>query len=101
MRAATFREGDAVVVTVSDDGPGIPPELAGTLFERFARGDASRSRETGSTGLGLAIVQAVVEAHGGTVGVVSAPRSTDVPRRAPRRLRPRRLRPCRRELRRS
>ena len=76
VRAATFREGDAVVVTVSDDGPGIPPELAGTLFERFARGDASRSRETGSTGLGLAIVQAVVEAHGGTVGVVSAPRST-------------------------
>ena len=64
------------VVTVSDDGPGIPEELQSTLFERFARGDSSRNRATGSTGLGLAIVHAVVEAHGGTVGVNSRPGST-------------------------
>ena len=64
------------VVTVSDDGPGIPQELQSTLFERFARGDSSRNRATGSTGLGLAIVLAVVEAHGGTVAVTSEPGST-------------------------
>ncbi len=64
------------VVTVSDDGPGIPEELQSTLFERFARGDSSRNRATGSTGLGLAIVHAVVEAHGGTVAVISEPGST-------------------------
>ena len=61
---------------VIDDGPGIPPELLGTVFERFARGDLSRSRNAGSTGLGLAIVQAVVGAHGGTVSLDSWPGRT-------------------------
>lgn len=64
------------VLTVADDGPGIPEELQPVLFERFARGDSSRSRHTGSTGLGLAIVRAVVEAQGGEVGVESEPGST-------------------------
>jgi two-component system OmpR family sensor kinase len=64
------------VVTVTDDGPGIPESLQPTLFERFARGDGSRSRAAGSTGLGLAIVRAVVAGHGGTVSVDSAPGST-------------------------
>jgi two-component system OmpR family sensor kinase len=64
------------VVTVTDDGPGIPDDLQSTLFERFARGDSSRSRHTGSTGLGLAIVRAVVEAQGGTVDVESEPGET-------------------------
>ncbi|MGN6427413.1 MAG: sensor histidine kinase [Leifsonia sp.] len=64
------------VITVADDGPGIPDDLRSTLFERFARGDSSRNRATGSTGLGLAIVQAVVEAHGGTVEVRSVPGDT-------------------------
>lgn len=64
------------VVTVADDGPGIPDELQATLFERFARGDSSRNRATGSTGLGLAIVRAVVEAHGGEVSVRSIPGNT-------------------------
>jgi two-component system, OmpR family, sensor kinase len=58
-------------VTVTDDGPGIPPELQPTIFERFVRGDASRSRAAGSSGLGLAIVQAVTAAHGGHVDVTS------------------------------
>jgi two-component system OmpR family sensor kinase len=64
------------VVSIADDGPGIDPELVPVLFERFVRGDASRSRHAGSTGLGLAIVEAVVDAHGGAVGVRSEPGST-------------------------
>lgn len=71
------RAGGPVTLEVRDDGPGIPAELLPHVFERFARGDASRSRgagrgtATGSTGLGLAIVQAVVSAHGGRVRVDS------------------------------
>ncbi|MFC7615815.1 ATP-binding protein [Actinokineospora soli] len=61
---------------MTDDGPGIPEDLLPTVFERFARGDTSRSRAAGSTGLGLAIVAAVVAAHGGRVGVVSGPGRT-------------------------
>jgi two-component system OmpR family sensor kinase len=63
---------DGVVrLAVADTGPGIPPELAERVFERFVRGDRARSRSTGSTGLGLAIVQAVAVAHGGSVAVAS------------------------------
>ena len=68
--------GDGAVLTVTDDGPGIPEPLRSHVFERFARGDASRSRAAGSTGLGLAIVHAVVTAHGGTVEVASHPGRT-------------------------
>ena len=64
------------VLQVTDDGPGIPPALRPHVFERFARGDASRSRSAGSTGLGLAIVHAVVSAHGGTVDVEGGPGRT-------------------------
>ena len=67
---------DAVVLTVADDGPGIPAELQPTLFERFVRGDSSRSRAAGSTGLGLAIVDAVTSAHGGSVRLDSKPGRT-------------------------
>ncbi|MFF9849093.1 sensor histidine kinase [Streptomyces litmocidini] len=69
-------EAGAVLVEIEDDGPGIAPELLPVVFERFARGDASRSRHAGSTGLGLAIVRAVVLAHGGEAGVDSAPGRT-------------------------
>ena len=68
--------GDQVELVVADDGPGIPAELQPALFERFVRGDVSRSRTAGSTGLGLAIVHAVAEAHGGSVSVESAPGRT-------------------------
>jgi two-component system, OmpR family, sensor kinase len=68
--------GGAAVVMVTDDGPGIPPDLLPELFERFARGDTSRSRAAGSTGLGLAIVFAVVEAHHGAAAVESRPGHT-------------------------
>ncbi|MFL6077556.1 MAG: ATP-binding protein [Mycobacteriales bacterium] len=66
-----------VALRVADDGPGIPPTLVPEIFERFSRGDVSRSRATGSTGLGLAIVAAVVEAHEGTVEVASIPGRTE------------------------
>ncbi|MER5640085.1 HAMP domain-containing sensor histidine kinase [Kitasatospora sp. NPDC002227] len=65
--------GDGAELSVSDTGPGIEPELAERVFERFVRGDRSRARATGSTGLGLAIVRAVVTAHGGTVELTSRP----------------------------
>jgi two-component system OmpR family sensor kinase len=66
----------AAELTVTDDGPGIPAELQPDVFERFVRGDSSRSREAGSTGLGLSIVAAVVAAHRGTVAVSSRPGQT-------------------------
>ncbi|WKG01958.1 cell wall metabolism sensor histidine kinase WalK [Mycolicibacterium sp. HK-90] len=74
---------DAVVLTVADDGPGISPTLLPDVFERFARGDSSRSRREGSTGLGLAIVAAVVRAHGGTIEVSSVPGATEFVVRLP------------------
>ena len=67
---------EAVVIRVTDNGPGIDPAVSATVFERFARGDSSRSRAAGSTGLGLAIVAAIVDAHGGTVAVESEPGRT-------------------------
>ncbi|GHH44672.1 sensor histidine kinase [Lentzea cavernae] len=63
-----------VDLTVTDDGPGVPEGLQ--VFERFARGDSSRSRAAGSTGLGLSIVAAVVGAHDGEVSVESRPGRT-------------------------
>ncbi|TFB47237.1 sensor histidine kinase [Cryobacterium tagatosivorans] len=71
VTTALAAEGDRAVVTVTDDGPGIPEILRSTLFERFARGDSSRFRGTGSTGLGLAIARAVVTAHRGEITVES------------------------------
>jgi two-component system, OmpR family, sensor kinase len=78
VSVAAAEEGGAPAVRlrVSDNGQGIPPDLVPELFERFARGDSSRSRSAGSTGLGLAIVKAVVTAHHGTVGVESHPGRT-------------------------
>lgn len=67
---------DTAEVRIVDDGPGIDPAIIANVFERFTRGDSSRSRAAGSTGLGLAIVEAVVTAHGGTVGVASEPGAT-------------------------
>jgi signal transduction histidine kinase len=66
VRAATSTLDGEVVLTVDDDGPGIPPELERRVFERFVRGSRDGAR---GSGLGLAIVRAVVESHGGTVTV--------------------------------
>jgi signal transduction histidine kinase len=65
-------ESDRCVLRVDDDGPGIPGGERSVVFERFARLDASRSRETGGSGLGLAIVDEVVAAHDGTITVAGA-----------------------------
>lgn len=73
--AVSASEGHAIV-SVTDNGPGIPPDLQPDVFERFVRGDSSRSRAAGSSGLGLAIVQAVTAAHGGQVQVTSRPGET-------------------------
>jgi signal transduction histidine kinase len=58
-----------VILTVSDDGPGIAPADRARVFERFVRLDSDRARSGGGTGLGLAIVAEVVAAHGGTVKI--------------------------------
>jgi signal transduction histidine kinase len=71
VRAAVQQENGHVVLTVADDGPGIPEELRDRIFERFARGDGDRG---GSFGLGLSIVRAVAESHHGTVTL--APQTT-------------------------
>ncbi|WP_369260534.1 ATP-binding protein [Streptomyces sp. R35] len=76
VTARVHRHGPWLCVDVQDDGQGIPADLLPRVFERFARGDSSRSRASGSTGLGLAIVQAVASAHGGAVTVDSIPGRT-------------------------
>jgi signal transduction histidine kinase len=66
VRIRAAREGDAVVVTVDDDGPGVPKEIEATLFQPFVTGRGRDARHPG-TGLGLAIAARWVERHGGTI----------------------------------
>ncbi|MFF4269796.1 ATP-binding protein [Streptomyces sp. NPDC001536] len=71
---------DLCVVRIRDDGPGIPPALLPTVFERFTRADVSRTRAgglEGGSGLGLAIVAAITAAHGGGIEVRSEPGRTE------------------------
>ncbi|TXI46265.1 MAG: HAMP domain-containing histidine kinase [Mycobacterium sp.] len=65
--------GDDAVLEVADQGPGMTPEDAQRVFERFYRTDSSRARASGGTGLGLSIVDSLVYAHGGRVTVTTAP----------------------------
>lgn len=65
-------EGTSVAISVRDDGPGLTPEQAAHVFERFYRADPSRSREGGGSGLGLTITRSLVEAMNGTIAVASA-----------------------------
>lgn len=87
----TSADGSAVI-TVTDDGGGIPPEFVDHVFSRFARADAARTgtapasgpaASEGTSGLGLSIVQSIVEAHGGSVEVTSRPGRTEFALRLP------------------
>jgi two-component system, OmpR family, sensor histidine kinase AdeS len=62
---ATIMIGAECVLTIADNGPGLPPIDLDRAFDRFWRGETSRSRVTGGSGLGLAVVRAIVDAHGG------------------------------------
>jgi signal transduction histidine kinase len=67
------RTGDVVVLTVDDDGPGVPRSDRERVFERFTRLDEGRARDAGGVGLGLPMVRAIVERHSGTVVIDDAP----------------------------
>lgn len=70
------RTAQGVEVSVRDTGEGIRAEDLPHIFERFYRGEKSRSRATGGSGLGLAIARSIVQAHGGEIGVESRPGDT-------------------------
>jgi two-component system OmpR family sensor kinase len=76
VTVSASRPDHAVVVEVHDDGPGLPTDLADHVFERFTRGDSSRTRASGGAGLGLSLVSAIAQAHGGTAAVDSGPGDT-------------------------
>lgn len=85
IRVSGKATADEIEVTVSDQGIGIPIEEQSRIFERFFRVDDAMSRRTQGTGLGLYIAKAIVEAHGGRIGVHSAPgRGTSVSFTLPR-----------------
>lgn len=73
IRLSARTENSSVHVSVRDEGPGIAPEDLSHIFERFYRGDKSRTRASGGTGLGLAIAKALIEAHGGQIWAENAP----------------------------
>ena len=75
ISVTTARAGDDVALTVSDTGIGMSPEDLEQVFDRFYRGDESRSRETGGSGLGLAIVRDLIDAMGASISVESKPGS--------------------------
>lgn len=64
------------VLTIHDNGPGIPADLQPNVFKRFTRADTSRTRDSGGSGLGLSLAQSITEAHGGIVTVTSRPGDT-------------------------
>lgn len=73
VEVRVLREGDAVVVQVDDDGPGVPEADRERIFEPFVTSDTSRSKRTGGVGLGLAIVRRILAHHGGTAALGVSP----------------------------
>jgi two-component system OmpR family sensor kinase len=69
-------QGRVAVLTVHDDGPGIPAELLPNVFQRFTRADTARTRASGGTGLGLSLAESIAHAHAGTLTLTSQPGST-------------------------
>jgi two-component system, OmpR family, sensor kinase len=76
VRLRVRREGSNAIVVASDNGPGVPPEHASRVFDRFWRADPSRTRATGGSGLGLSIVASIIEHHGGSSHASSGPDGT-------------------------
>ena len=74
IEIALEQDADTVTLTISDDGPGIPPADIASLFEPFFRVDRSRSKKTGGYGLGLSICKRIMEAHGGSITAMNNPR---------------------------
>ena len=70
---ALTADSSSAVITVDDDGPGIPPDARTEVFQRFVRLDDSRTRDQGGVGLGLAIVDEIVKLHAGSVQVTESP----------------------------
>ena len=83
VTGVTLSADGSAVVTVTDNGPGIPLGFQGRIFSRFARADAARSGSEGTSGLGLSIVESIVQAHGGSVEVTSQPGRTEFALRFP------------------
>ena len=75
LRLTAAANSDLVEITVADNGPGLSPDDAARVFDRFYRGERSRARRTGGSGLGLAIAKSIVEAHRGTITLQTAPGS--------------------------
>ena len=73
LHLAVGRAADRAEITISDTGPGLPPDEAARAFDRFFRSERSRARRTGGSGLGLAIAKSIVEAHHGTITIHTAP----------------------------
>lgn len=88
IRLTTRPSTETVLIEVADNGPGLPAGFEHSVFDRFSRGESSRTRQAGGAGLGLAIARSIVEAHHGTI-TVSAPTSAGctfnilLPRRHP------------------
>ena len=78
LRFDSHYEGPEAVVTVADDGEGLDVAQSGRLFDRFARADRARSRDSGGTGLGLAIVTEIVTRHGGLARFVAVERGSTI-----------------------
>ena len=73
VRLSVERRDDRTVISVDDDGPGVPAEQRDRLFEPFTRAEDSRGRDSGGVGLGLAIVKSVAEWHGGEARISDSP----------------------------
>ena len=88
VRVAMIEEGDQLTLTIEDAGPGVPPDLRASIFDRYQQGDAETQRRFGGTGLGLSIVKEFVHLHGGSIEVGESAAGgalfrVRLPRRAP------------------
>jgi signal transduction histidine kinase len=76
IEVSVRRQGPSAVLTVSDNGPGIPPTLLPRVFDLFVQGERTLDRRTGGLGIGLTLARRLVELHGGTIDAESSPRGS-------------------------